>query len=108
VRIEPLAKPLVPANLEGSFRRVVNQAFSNRRKTVRRALTGILDPAAIAAAGIDGGRRPEELAIDEFLALARAAQSAASPAVAKPDPDAETPQTAGDVPAAVDATVEQP
>jgi 16S rRNA (adenine1518-N6/adenine1519-N6)-dimethyltransferase len=107
VRIEPLAKPLVPANLEGSFRRVVNQAFSNRRKTVRRALTGILDPAAIAAAGIDGGRRPEELAIDEFLALARAAHAAANPEVVKAEPRGNLPRAAGDAVEPVDDPVEQ-
>lgn len=74
VRIEPLAEPLVPAALQGIFRKVVNQAFSNRRKTLRRALSGILDTAAIAAAGVDGGLRPEALGILDFLGLARAAQ----------------------------------
>ena len=108
VRIEPLAEPLVPPHLEGSFRKVVNQAFSNRRKTVRRALTGILDPAAIEAAGIDGGRRPDQLAIHDFLALADAAQPAANPAVAKPDPSPDPLRTAGDAFGPVDTTLEQP
>jgi 16S rRNA (adenine1518-N6/adenine1519-N6)-dimethyltransferase len=74
VRIEPLAESLVPAGLQGTFRKVVNQAFSNRRKTLRRALSGILDTEAIAAAGVDGGLRPEDLGILDFLGLARAAQ----------------------------------
>lgn len=73
VRIEPLADARVPAALQNPFRRIVNQAFSNRRKTLRRALSGLLDPAGIAAAGVDGGRRPEELDVGAFLALARVA-----------------------------------
>jgi 16S rRNA (adenine1518-N6/adenine1519-N6)-dimethyltransferase len=107
VRIEPLAQPLVPPSLEGSFRRVVNQAFSNRRKTVRRALTGILDPAAIAAAGIDGGLRPEELAIDDFLALARAADSVARPAAVQAEPPGSAPRAAGDAAEPADDPREQ-
>jgi 16S rRNA (adenine1518-N6/adenine1519-N6)-dimethyltransferase len=106
VRIEPLAEPLVPPSLEGSFRRVVNQAFSNRRKTVRRALTGILDPGAIAAAGIDGGRRPEELPIDAFLALARAAHSAADPAAVKAESRGNAHRAAGNAFEPVDSPVE--
>ena len=107
VRIEPLNEPLIPPSLEGSFRKVVNQAFSNRRKTVRRALTGILDPAAVAAAGIDGGRRPEELAINDFLALARAAQAAVSPVAVKAEPLGNVPRAAGDAVEAVDDPMEQ-
>ncbi len=73
VRIEPLAEPIVPAPLQDRFRKIVNQAFSNRRKTLRRALSGTLNPAAIETTGIDGGRRPEELSVVDFLGLARAA-----------------------------------
>jgi len=73
VRIEPLGEPLVPAGLAGSFRRVVNQAFSNRRKTLRRALAGILDPEALLRTGVDGSLRPEELDVHAFIALAEAA-----------------------------------
>ncbi len=108
VRIEPLAEPLVPPSVEGSFRRVVNQAFSNRRKTLRRALTGILDPAAIAATGIDGGRRPEELATDDFLALARAADAAASPAAGRAGPRGSVSRALGAAIEPVDDPVEQP
>jgi len=73
VRIEPLAQSRVPEPLEATFRRVVNQAFSNRRKTLRRALAGILEPDDIVAARVDGGLRPEQLGIETFVALARAA-----------------------------------
>ncbi len=73
VRVEPLATPIVPAELRGSFRKVVTQSFSNRRKTLRRALSGILTSAAIDATGINGSRRPEELSVRDFLVLAQAA-----------------------------------
>jgi 16S rRNA (adenine1518-N6/adenine1519-N6)-dimethyltransferase len=79
VRIEPLPEPLVPAALQGTFRKVVNQAFSNRRKTLRRALAGILDSAAIAAAEVNGGLRPEDLSVLDFLGLARAAERVPHP-----------------------------
>lgn len=72
VRIEPLDEPLVPDELTGIFRQVVNQAFSNRRKTLRRALGGLLDSDGLAATGIDGGLRPEQLEVPAFVQLARA------------------------------------
>ncbi len=73
VRIRPLAQGRIPQGLENAFRQVVNQAFSNRRKTLRRALAGILEPADLVAAGVDGSLRPEELDIDTFVVLAQAA-----------------------------------
>lgn len=72
VRIMPLAAPRVAAALLTPFRMIVNQAFSNRRKTLRRALAGLLDSGGIAAAGVDGGCRPEELDVSAFVALAEA------------------------------------
>jgi len=93
VRIEPLSEPRVPADLQGVFRKVVNQAFSNRRKTLRRALAGILEPAAIAAIGIDHGQRPEELDTLAFLALARAASRETAPAAGSAASTATGPRT---------------
>jgi 16S rRNA (adenine1518-N6/adenine1519-N6)-dimethyltransferase len=84
VRIRPLAEAKVPEALEAAFRRVVNQAFSNRRKTLRRALTGILEPADIVAIGVDGSLRPEELDIETFVALARIADHRAQRQPGKP------------------------
>ena len=63
---------------EERFRLVVKGAFGKRRKTLRNALLGAralklvaarLD-AALAACGIAGRRRPEELSVAEFVALA--------------------------------------
>lgn len=60
------------------FEVVVRAAFGKRRKTIRNAMLGsnipsisadLLD-AALSRAGIDGRRRPETLAVDEFIRLA--------------------------------------
>lgn len=79
VRIQPLAQARVPASLESAFRRIVSQAFCNRRKTLRRALSGILESEDIVAANVDGGLRPEQLDIETFVALARVASDRAKP-----------------------------
>ncbi|WP_038053454.1 16S rRNA (adenine(1518)-N(6)/adenine(1519)-N(6))-dimethyltransferase RsmA [Thioalkalivibrio sp. ALJ1] len=71
VRITPLAEPLVSEALYPTFARVVNQAFSNRRKTLRRGLSGLAEIADLEAAGLDPGERPENIDITGFEALAR-------------------------------------
>lgn len=52
--------------------RLAAAAFGQRRKMLRRSLSTALEAPepVLAAAGIDPSRRPEELDIDEFLALA--------------------------------------
>ena len=49
---------------------IVRQAFSHRRKTLRNALAGLVDAAALEQLDIDPGRRPETLAVAEFVRLA--------------------------------------
>jgi len=56
----------------------VAAAFSQRRKTLRNSLAGLLAPPQIAAAGIDAGARPETLAPEQFGALARQLAAAGS------------------------------
>ncbi len=72
VRLRPRTEPLVPGDLAEPFDRLVRQAFSQRRKTLRNSLRALLPAEAIAAAGIDPGLRPERLDLPGFLALARA------------------------------------
>ncbi len=55
----------------GAFARVVAAAFGKRRKTLRNALRGLLEPEQIAAAGVDPGARAETLTPAQFGALAR-------------------------------------
>jgi 16S rRNA (adenine1518-N6/adenine1519-N6)-dimethyltransferase len=52
------------------FSRLVMAAFTQRRKTLRNALGGHVDAAAIEAAGIDPGVRGETLAVGDFVRLA--------------------------------------
>lgn len=75
LRDEPLYADLEPKFLMG----VVRAAFSMRRKTLRNSLTksGVFGAPqeavkeAFDAAGIDPGRRPQTLTLEEFAALAR-------------------------------------
>ena len=64
---------------------LVNAAFAQRRKMLRQALQSVLGPAQrvvelCAAAGVDPTARAEQLAIDDYLAVARAALAAVTEA----------------------------
>ncbi len=69
-----------PADYQ-TFTAVVRDVFTRRRKTLANALLAYagLDasaiPAVLAAAGVEGGRRPETLDITEFVRLADAIQA---------------------------------
>jgi len=66
---------------EEHYRSVVHAAFGQRRKTLRNALRAVYDEAAVtgalAATGIEGGRRGETLSLAEFATLAAAIPPAA-------------------------------
>ena len=78
VRLTPRTAPPVEVPSEAQLFAVVRAAFGQRRKALLNALSG--DPAlgwdrdraaaALAAAGIDGGRRGETLTLEEFARLA--------------------------------------
>ena len=70
VRLIPHAAAPFPLPDPARFARVVTQAFSHRRKTLKNALTGLVDEAAIVAAGIDPKARPETLSAADFARLA--------------------------------------
>ena len=71
VRLLPHAIPPVEIESMDAFQRLVGQAFTMRRKTLRNCLRGLLEPAQIESAGIDPRLRPEALGLKEFAALAR-------------------------------------
>ena len=76
-RLTPLGaqKPLIADAV--LFSRVVAAAFSQRRKTLRNALSSVCDSAAMARAGVDPGARGETLSVAQFVRLANVlAQSA--------------------------------
>ena len=74
-------KPMIQANEEGWFRRVVKACFGYRRKTLANALkhSELSLPQSIESrmeeAGIDPRRRPETLTIEEFASLAQTLKS---------------------------------
>ncbi len=81
VRLTPFDNPPVDVPSEAQLFAIVRAAFGQRRKALLNALSG--DPslgwdreqaaAALAAAGINGGRRGETLTLSEFALLARSA-----------------------------------
>jgi len=70
VRLVPHDPPPHPAKDPALLERVVREAFNQRRKTLRNTLKGLLDAAAIEAAGVDGSLRPEQLDLSAFVRLA--------------------------------------
>ena len=75
----PRAAPLAPVRDAALFDRVVKQAFSTRRKMLRRALEPAFGEAAIARAleraGIDETLRAERLSVADFARLADALEA---------------------------------
>lgn len=68
VSLRPRASPIAPATFE-AIERVTGAAFGQRRKMLRASLRKLgIDSAD---AGIDPTRRPEDLSVEEFCALAR-------------------------------------
>ncbi len=72
LHIRLLERPSVPVRDEKMFFRVVRTAFSQRRKTLSNSLKGFGADIKelLTAAGIDPGRRPETLRLEEFAVLA--------------------------------------
>ncbi|HKJ22072.1 MAG TPA: rRNA adenine dimethyltransferase family protein, partial [Gammaproteobacteria bacterium] len=69
VRLSPRREPLAYVRDEACFKRLVTQAFSRRRKTLRNALKGLLSPEQIAAQGVDPAVRPETLSVEQLARL---------------------------------------
>ena len=70
VRLLPHAHPPVQIKSMESFRKLVGQSFTMRRKTLRNCMRGLLETGQIESAGIDPGLRPESLGLAQFAALA--------------------------------------
>lgn len=69
VRLLPRARPTLGTADPARFAALVRQAFQQRRKTLRNALRGWLDEAAIRAAGVDPGLRAEAVSNAQFVKL---------------------------------------
>ena len=68
VRLKPYQVAPYPANPK-SLGKVVNQAFSQRRKTLRNALKNLVTEQQITQLGIDPGCRAETLPLEAFVRL---------------------------------------
>jgi 16S rRNA (adenine1518-N6/adenine1519-N6)-dimethyltransferase len=71
-RLTVLPEPRFPVHPQ--FGPLVAAAFSQRRKTLRNSLRGMLVPVDFQAAGVDPGARPETLEPRQFAALAALAR----------------------------------
>ncbi len=70
VRCVPYTKLPCVANDEALFAQVVTAAFSQRRKTLRNTLKGLLDDDGFTALNMDSQQRAENLSVAEFVAIA--------------------------------------
>ena len=69
VRLVPHAPDTIGIEDRAQFERVVRDAFGQRRKTLRNALSQVCDAAAIEAAGIRPDARAEQLDVVDFIRL---------------------------------------
>ena len=69
VRLLPRAQAELTAASEAALAQLVTRAFSQRRKTLRNALAGMLDADDYAALAIAPGLRAENLAPGDFVAI---------------------------------------
>lgn len=71
VRLIPKSQLEIPQLDEALFARVVATAFSQRRKTLRNTLAGLVTKEAFEHLGIDPGLRAENLALGDYENIAR-------------------------------------
>ena len=71
VRMQPHAVSELPEVDAQAFAHVVAAAFGQRRKTLRNALSQLLDADEIAASNVDPQARAETLGVQSFVGLAR-------------------------------------
>ncbi|MCK9638189.1 16S rRNA (adenine(1518)-N(6)/adenine(1519)-N(6))-dimethyltransferase RsmA [Methylobacter sp. Wu8] len=74
VRLVPHRQPPVAVNDVAKLNRVVTQAFSQRRKTLRNSLKKLITEEEITALGIDPTLRAESISLVEFASLSNLLQ----------------------------------
>jgi len=70
VRVTPRKQPLIGLDRVPAMEQLTQLLFSQRRKTLRRILGHRISAEQMQAIGIDAMRRPETLALQEFVKLA--------------------------------------
>jgi 16S rRNA (adenine1518-N6/adenine1519-N6)-dimethyltransferase len=69
VRLDPLPPGTYDIDNEAALSTLVATAFMQRRKTLRNALKREADAVDLEAVGIDGGLRPEQVPIIDYIRL---------------------------------------
>jgi 16S rRNA (adenine1518-N6/adenine1519-N6)-dimethyltransferase len=69
VALYPDGRTRAPVGDLERFGQVVHAAFNQRRKTLRNAVSALVDEHAFARANINPQRRGETLSVEEFAAL---------------------------------------
>ncbi|MEE9326398.1 MAG: 16S rRNA (adenine(1518)-N(6)/adenine(1519)-N(6))-dimethyltransferase RsmA [Cocleimonas sp.] len=74
LRLSPWKTPPYIADNEQQLSRIVTQAFSMRRKTLRNNLKKIISAEQMEALGIDAGLRAENISVKEFVSISNSIQ----------------------------------
>ena len=69
VRLIPDKKRMSDIKSMPIMQKVVQQAFSQRRKTLRNTLKGLISVQQLEKLGIDPQKRPETLTVEQYIAL---------------------------------------
>lgn len=78
VRLVPLPPAAIAVRDRQVFEHVVRDAFGQRRKTLRNALSKLCDATAIEAAGIRPDARAEQIEVADFIRLANSLDDTAT------------------------------
>jgi 16S rRNA (adenine1518-N6/adenine1519-N6)-dimethyltransferase len=69
LRLRPKSADVVPINDFPAYEKLVRQAFSQRRKTLKNTLKPLCSSVQIEAAGLSPSQRAEELTVADFIRL---------------------------------------
>lgn len=69
IRLVPANNPALMPDSVDTFKQIVRQSFSKRRKTIRNALKGIVDDEILIASDIDPSTRPETIGVEAYIRL---------------------------------------
>jgi 16S rRNA (adenine1518-N6/adenine1519-N6)-dimethyltransferase len=78
VRLEPRDPAELGLSHPRSFEQIVRAAFSQRRKTLRNALSAVCSDVRMQSCGIDPGARAETVSVADYVALANSLGAAAA------------------------------
>ena len=71
IRLTPRPVAAITADEHNNFEDLVRQSFSQRRKTLKNTLKGLCTTDQMLAAGVDPGKRPQQLDISDYVRLYR-------------------------------------